>query len=616
MALSVWLPLNGTTENRGSYFDAPITTNGGCAFDNDLGFGSYLKNGIIKISSMKKIFNPRGFSVCMWIYNRQDGVSTMDNSGGIFGNPESGGTDGIRKLTLYQYETSNDFHLSWNNDDGSTCSGCIVSNAFEYQKWTHLGIVFTGDSVDIYINGNLVKQCTVNWVANDFDISLLLAQANEHHFVKDVRIYDTEISAAEVANLAKGMILHYPMNDIANTVQKNLYTLNSLRSSYVVGPVSWKYLPDENVMNYNFEYTGTNSDQWYWVRFPHVVLEVGKTYMFNVKVKCNAIENLSIYVRSALYDNDFTTANKQIAANDVGKGWIQFSYKVAMTSDTYSDDLGNHPATPCIEFCTDNMYTEGVVYKADFDVKDISIVEVESGAIQFIDGDLPEYHTTTVYDISGLENNGTLTSGKLILNQVSSPRYGTSTKFKDAKSYISIPKVLQSCHQGTLNVWVCPHDKFSKFRPIILMADAPRYKMGLLMVGLFYNDQGTSLMISFSCCGYSYNLEYETDEWYMITISYDVDAHRIKLYNNGNLVVDVTDDSINSNWLQKMSNCYIGNHAGLTNYSISDFRLYGRTLSDTDVMKLYQTPVSLSNTGVLMTQGEFIEPETSEVRKI
>lgn len=612
MALSVWLPLNGTTENHGSYFDAPITTNGGCSFDNDLGFGSYMKNGIIKISSMKKIFNPRGFSVCMWIYNRQDGVSTMDNSGCFF----SWDTMDNRKFSMFQYPTTNDLHLSWINEDDTICVSEMLYGVLDYQQWTHVAMIYTGDRVNVYVNGKLKVKWEVNWVANDFDIQMPLAKPNEHHFVKDVRIYDTEISATEVANLAKGIILHYPMNDIANTMQKNFYNLNSLRSPSIEGVhndgrnfVSCKYLSNENAINCNIIHTSDGNDCWNWIRFHDVALEAG-TYIFGVKYRLNAMENISsIGVRFAKYHNDFSTGYKDMTIDDIGKGWKIFSAAIAVT------DKDAKNSTNCIEFCTCNMNTENAVYKADFDVKDISIVEVESDACQLIEGDLSEWHTTTVYDISGFNNNGTVTSGKLILNQASSPRYDASTKFKDDNSLITVPKVFQSSHQGTLNIWVCPHDKIADFHTFIMMGNAFNWNMGLLMGGFLTNTNGAAVM-GFSCCGYMHIWEYEENKWYMLTISYDVDNHQIKLYNNGNIIKEVTNDSINSDWLQLMNNCYIGNSAGRTNYSISDFRLYGRMLSDTDVMKLYNTPISLSNTGVLMTQGEFIEPETSEVRKI
>lgn len=40
---------------------------------------------------------------------------------------------------------------------------------------------------------------------------------------------------------------------------------------------------------------------------------------------------------------------------------------------------------------------------------------------------------------------------------------------------------------------------------------------------------------------------------------------------------------------------------------MSDFRIYATALSAQDILELYQAPVSISNTGAMFTQGEFIE---------
>ena len=41
--------------------------------------------------------------------------------------------------------------------------------------------------------------------------------------------------------------------------------------------------------------------------------------------------------------------------------------------------------------------------------------------------------------------------------------------------------------------------------------------------------------------------------------------------------------------------------------SYSDFRLYVTALSVDDVLELYHTPITLSNNGTLLTQGEYSE---------
>ena len=44
-----------------------------------------------------------------------------------------------------------------------------------------------------------------------------------------------------------------------------------------------------------------------------------------------------------------------------------------------------------------------------------------------------------------------------------------------------------------------------------------------------------------------------------------------------------------------------------SNGYLSDFRLYATALSDKDIKELYKAPITLTNTGALMTQGEFKE---------
>jgi len=40
---------------------------------------------------------------------------------------------------------------------------------------------------------------------------------------------------------------------------------------------------------------------------------------------------------------------------------------------------------------------------------------------------------------------------------------------------------------------------------------------------------------------------------------------------------------------------------------MSDFRIYATALSADDVMELYHTPITLSNNGTFLTQGEYVE---------
>jgi len=43
------------------------------------------------------------------------------------------------------------------------------------------------------------------------------------------------------------------------------------------------------------------------------------------------------------------------------------------------------------------------------------------------------------------------------------------------------------------------------------------------------------------------------------------------------------------------------------NGKLSDFRVYSTALSADDILELYHTPISLSNNGTILTQGEYVE---------
>ena len=110
------------------------------------------------------------------------------------------------------------------------------------------------------------------------------------------------------------------------------------------------------------------------------------------------------------------------------------------------------------------------------------------------------------------------------------------------------------------------------------------------------------------CCSCTYTFTPELNTWYLYTLSWDLTTHTAKFYINGELKGSKTDNKIGITYASKHGQHYIGNASYQTSdYSISDFRLYTTVLSDTAIKELYNTPISLTNNGTLMTQGEFKE---------
>lgn len=97
-------------------------------------------------------------------------------------------------------------------------------------------------------------------------------------------------------------------------------------------------------------------------------------------------------------------------------------------------------------------------------------------------------------------------------------------------------------------------------------------------------------------------------EWHHYAITYD--GQTAKSYRDG--VLRETKAFSSATALGSFQYVFLGlSGAGgayrKSNASYSDFRLYVTALSADDILELYHTPITLSNNGTLLTQGEYVE---------
>jgi len=107
-------------------------------------------------------------------------------------------------------------------DDGASLSSSGTISATN--QWYHIAVVRTATNKYIYINGALSGSGTKN---NPTKVNTNYAviggsQGNTtavptdnalNGYLQDVRIYDHALSAAEIKELARGLMVHYPLND-------------------------------------------------------------------------------------------------------------------------------------------------------------------------------------------------------------------------------------------------------------------------------------------------------------------------------------------------------------------------------------------------------------------
>ena len=594
MSLQVWLPLNGTFENYGLL--GPLTQTAAPTYVNGK-LGKAVSTGGYKMTANQtaSVLNNKAVSICFWVYINA-ATGTTDNRNMFFGN-DSMAANNNRKFSLFNYPSVNDLHWSWQNDTanntyvGNTLSGCIPS-----YKWTHVAMTYENPNGSIYING--IKRISFNGVSNSssFAYETTVLYNSSYMYRNDFRIYDHCLSAREVKEISKGLFLHYPLNNPYTTTLTNKYSGDNAEGKGSSGDFTITKLANERGYNYKFSYTGTGSNKWMIIYFPNVTFTAGKVYDYSCKTRLNSNSNVSFYFRASRMSNDWDTSSQNVCSN---KGvWVERHIRLTLAAT--SDRSGTSYTTqPLIEYYTNNISTSGTVYSLDIDIKDIQIVEAPNN------NDIPfhnsSYKSSTINDTSGYLS--TATPSGTIGYSSDSPRYDGSYVFTD-KSHFKLTQPLVSPSQFTCSFWV-----------------KPTSLGGYAIITSNYNNPASGFWIAVNCEGsglWFYNGGYARSNkglltmntWYHVCLVFKDGV--FTWYQNGE-AAGTTDLSSRSKTLGIADTISIGNsYTGTqwnTNFngSISDFRMYATALSAADVKELYNTPISLANTGTLMTQGEFKE---------
>ena len=202
-----------------------------------------------------------------------------------------------------------------------------------------------------------------------------------------------------------------------------------------------------------------------------------------------------------------------------------------------------------------------------------------------------------VYDTSGYKYNGTVVDGGISYSS-DTVRYNVSAEFDGVNSAIAIPWSV-FYKQGdvfTLNLWWKKSSLGSKNYETLFGGS------GIEMDTRAGGASTLSLYMASTRGGNLYT-PFSFNEWYMNTLVND--GTNELYYVNGQLVKTIEKKNMPT------GTCYIGAWTSHTsqNYKglISDFRIYKTALSADDILELYHTPITLSNNGTLMTQGEYME---------
>ena len=560
MSLQVWLPLNGNLENQG--LSNVTVTNNGATVDNNGKIGkcySFSNGNTLFCADTILSKNQNEYSISVWakgygcLYSQRPEMNSIYRCIFIYS----------QNLILF--------------DEGNRWDASVT---YDGNNWNHFVFIKNGSKRYIYINGHLAGEnanaSTPSQVSTGFfigDSQITETSTSNNPFngkLNDFRIYDHALSAKEVKELSKGLVLHYRL----------------------AGP------GQANLLNGNIHLSSA------WTQENHTVVDYSDSNFTGLKITA-------------------TQANGRIY-NSVSNLWIANNAKYTVSFWAKSDTVGTtidcsrslRDFSPTFTLDTNWKYYSGIITTtgtATDGTLSIRInqasrvvyivnIKVENGAIAtpFVPPSNSSiysamgYNNNIEYDCSGYRRNGT--KSRNITWDIDSPRYTTSySALSDypIKAEVNMP----SCDSMTVSFWT----KITTF--------------GTAKSGLFatsnmstdptdYNDTAMAQKDSdidlkgVSGSGKIFNFTApSTGQWHHCVFVYD--GSKVYYYQDGK---KINEEACAIGALKSYQYFYLGysKAGGVVRKTLgkwSDLRIYTTALSAEDIAELYHSAVIVDNTG-------------------
>lgn len=591
MSLQVWLPLNGNLDNQG--IGDNISISGTASYSSNGKIASKYLNTNNRISVyVPSIKSTKICTFSFWAYVVSASVTSdwilvarIDDQG-----INSGSNMRFEVCPSSRYNGIYCFS-NHNNASYGLTTGCITSPVGGYyDQWVHFCFTSDGTTFTRYMNGVKIGSCPWTGEAT-FSGNFLLAN-NHLCYKQDVRIYDHCLSAKEVKEISKGLVCHFPLKSQYETGQVNKYSGDVAEGSLSYNQFTKTKLEDERGYNYKLSYTGTGGNSWKSMNAGYFSFTVGKKYHYSCKVRCHST-NFSLYLRASRSSNDWVTDMTNVLNPD-GE-WHE--YVVSQTINSTYDRAGSTvTCNPILEFYSDNLSTSGKVYSADFDIKDVQVIESDC-YVPFIDNSIS---SNIISDCSGYGNDG-VRNGTINWSN-NSPRYNGSYIPTTNSSYIStILNTSGYANSYTFSYWAKINNMDNKMA--FGFSDGNRLNL-YPTNSIFCWNTGDSANNPFQNNGTNVTFTSYNGAWHHYAITGN--GTTTTLYIDGEKKGTARTYRAITGTKLFLSGWDTGTSYKWTGGNISDFRLYSTCFSESDVKSIYNVSASIDRTGVLFC-GEVME---------
>ena len=586
MSLQIWLPLNGNIENRGLLNLQSPSQN--TFIYNDSGKIGKCAVGTCGWKLNEEILG-NSWSVATWFNTPNSFISNYNSI--IFCKNNTAINDHQIYFSIYG---SNVLNLGING----TTYACQYNYSFTTNTWYHVAATYNGSKASLYLNGNLVK--TVNFTgampSNRLNIRIDGRSTNSENTdtvgnlsmkYNDFRLYDHALTAKEVKEIYKSLVLHLKLDNSGfgqkNMIPDSVYGNSPWGSAALAETIEFDgKLARRISVSGLYANTSSGAD----TILPGVTFEENTQYTLSVD-----------------WRDDYRTDGKQ------SNLYLRFDYSDGTRSSINAGDLRDkHYWTHrYLTSTAGKTVTKVTVTYGNGGYMYIANLKLEKGTV---DTGWAPYEDIDIYDCSGYDQAVTKNN---ITYDSDSPRYSKSAVFGGSSSYVKFTDnnwMAQYAEAMTINLWAYASDwtAVTNGGRLFSCTETGGFNVEGGATGYWRFPRYVATNADRTSHGYKYNnsgvkLADLSSGWHMFTFVYKPTGEEIYV-----------DGALHSSWnntsyglkFNTNARLFLGCEANTANPGgsyfngkESDFRLYYTALSAADILELYQSTASGDRSGNL-----------------
>lgn len=607
MSLQVWLPLNGNLNNYGcSDLTFSLVANntavnnsgkiGKCYANDSYTAGGILSNKTINLGKTQSLF-------CWFKF-----TSLMSNSslGGAMGGQHRYPSNTGLGLTI-KYVSSTTGYISVNTGNGSsrTYNTYCGTTLLQANTWYHGGYTYDGTTLKIYLNGVCEYTGTFTdfsvpadyiyafaWSFNASSGSALHANYKLLGSMNDFRAYDHVLSIKEIRELAKGLVLHYALDN--NGYGMANYFLNS---NFATGTTAnWGGVNSSSISIATKDgrkcLTGTKGTSNY------LVCQVLSGYSYTANSQINFTISADVYVEAT----GTITIGNWISTTQAS-GWQGMSFSETWHTSNSLQVGWNHVSVTHVN--TKNQYSGSIITAFAYSAATFWITNLK---FEFCDIDTPwipnsadsnyavfNINGTRESDLTGYGRHGTLVSAMPTIDS-DTARYSCCYKYAGSTNNVHYNNTTDFNYTDNFSFacWIKTNytGTTAQYAWTVGRADAGGYGYGIQCTST------TNCNVRFG--NKSYGVAVTGGQW--THLAFTKSGTAIKIYKNGAVASNITFDGTLPTYSDGAGvgiGCFHYASGNIYPFygNLSDFRIYATALSADDILELYRANAEIDTNG-------------------